>query len=55
MQEMESISYHVAKGNIDKDLLFRIICSFLIENDYSEELKIEIVSAFAKGSDKEII
>jgi len=49
MEEMEAVSYHVAAGNIDKDLLLRIITSFLYEDDYPEELKLEIANAFAKG------
>lgn len=49
MEEMEAISYHVAAGNIDKDLLLKIITSFLFEDDYSEEVKLEIAIAFAKG------
>ena len=52
MEEMEAVSYHVAAGNIDKDLLLRIITSFLYEDDYPEELKLEIANAFAKGLGK---
>ncbi|HEY5590081.1 MAG TPA: type II toxin-antitoxin system death-on-curing family toxin [Paludibacter sp.] len=46
---METISYHVAAGNIDKDLLLEIITSILYEEDYSEELKLKLVSAFSKN------
>jgi len=46
---MESISYHVAAGNIDKDLLHEIITSILYEEDYSEELKIKLLDAFSKN------
>ncbi|MBZ0181955.1 MAG: type II toxin-antitoxin system death-on-curing family toxin [Melioribacteraceae bacterium] len=49
LTEMESISYHVAAGNINKELLLKIIKSFLFEDDYSEELKLEILEAFSKG------
>lgn len=51
LREMESISYHVAAGNIGKELLHRIITSFLYEDDYSEELKLELLEAFSKGID----
>jgi death-on-curing protein len=46
---METISYHVAAGNIDKDLLFEIITSILYEEDYSEELKLKLIEAFSKN------
>ncbi len=52
MEEMEAISYHVAAGNIDKELLQKVLTSFLYEDDYSEELKLELANAFAKGLDK---
>lgn len=49
MFRMETISYHVAAGNIDKDLLLEIITSILYEEDYSEELKLKLVCAFSKN------
>jgi death-on-curing protein len=49
MLRMESISYHVAAGNIDKELLYEIIISILYEDDYSEELKLKLVDAFSKN------
>jgi len=43
LRDMENISYHLAAGRIDKDLLQRIIKSFLDgENDFNEALKLEI-------------
>ena len=42
IQEMENISYHVAAGRINKDLLFEIICSIINEIEFSEELKLKI-------------
>lgn len=43
LHEMENISYHLAAGRIEKDLLCRIIHSFLeCERDFDEELKIDI-------------
>jgi len=47
---MESISLHVAAGNIDKDLLHEIIKSILYEEDFSEELKLKLLDAFSKNS-----
>lgn len=46
---METISYHLAAGNIDKDLLLEIITSILYEEDYSEELKLKLMEAFSKN------
>ena len=46
LHEMENISYHLAAGRIDKDLLTEIIHSFLEnENDFCEELKLKILLA----------
>ncbi|MEI6694755.1 MAG: type II toxin-antitoxin system death-on-curing family toxin [Bacteroidota bacterium] len=50
LYRMESISYHVAAGNIDKILLHEIITSILYEDDYSESLKLKIFDAFSKNS-----
>ena len=46
LREMENISYHLAAGRIDKDLLSDIIHSFLEnESDFSEELKLKLLIA----------
>lgn len=45
MQCMEAIIYHVAAGRIDKELLQRIITSFMANEDYPEDLKLEIIHA----------
>jgi death-on-curing protein len=43
---MENISYHLAAGRIDKELLTEIIHSFLEnEEDFCEELKLKILNA----------
>lgn len=48
LRDMENISYHLAAGRIDKDLLQRIIKSFLDgENDFNEDLKFEIFMLIA--------
>lgn len=42
--EMENISYHVAAGKINKNLLYRIIKSILEDNfNLNEELKLDII------------
>jgi death-on-curing protein len=43
---METISYHVAAGNIDKVLLHEIMTSILYEEDFCEELKMKLIIAF---------
>lgn len=46
LHEMENISYHLAAGRIEEDLLCRIIHSILEnETDFSEELKLDILSS----------
>lgn len=50
LYKMESISYHVAAGNIDKILLHEIITSILYEDDYCESLKLKLFEAFSKNS-----
>ena len=41
LREMENISFHLAAGRIDKELLTAIIHSFLEgENDFCEDLKL---------------
>jgi death-on-curing protein len=47
IREMENISYHVASGAIDKDLLYEIICSIIIEPEINEELKLKIYEAIS--------
>ena len=49
MRQLESIVYHVAASNINKELLLRIVNSFMDGQDYDEELKIEIANAMSKG------
>lgn len=51
MEEMENISYHLAAGRIEKDLLQKLVHSFLEgESDFSEEIKLEYLMASADGS-----
>lgn len=44
---MENISYHVAAGNIDKDLLREIITAHLEEDEENESLKLKILNAIS--------
>lgn len=44
-QEMENYSIHVASGAIDKELLHRIITSIIYEDDYPEDLKLDIANS----------
>ncbi|MDF9830153.1 type II toxin-antitoxin system death-on-curing family toxin [Parabacteroides sp. PF5-6] len=46
LREMENISYHLAAGRIEKELLAEIIHSFLEnEEDFCEELKLKLLLA----------
>ena len=50
MEEMENISYHLAAGRIEKELLNKLVHSFLDgEDDFNEELKFEYLLASADG------
>jgi len=46
--EMENISYHVAAGKIDRELLHEIICAFLNEESDNESLKLKIFNAISE-------
>lgn len=48
--EMENIAVSVADNVIDKDLLLEIVTSIINEEDYSEELKLKIISKLEQGS-----
>lgn len=47
IREMENISYHVAAGSIDKDLLREIITAHLEEDEENEALKLKILNAIS--------
>lgn len=47
LREMENISYHVAAGNIDKELLLEIITAHLMEEEDDESLKLIILNAIS--------
>jgi len=48
IREMENISYHVAAGNIDKDLLLEVIIAHLQEDSENEALKLKILHAISR-------
>ncbi len=48
LREMENISYHVAAGNIDKELLGEVITAVVNGDMDSEELKLKIFEAISK-------
>jgi len=47
LREMENISYHVAAGNISKELLGEIMEVFLAEEMDDESLKLKILNAIS--------
>lgn len=50
LAEMENISYHLAAGRIEKELLDRLIHSILDgEDDFEESLKMEYLLAIENG------
>ncbi len=49
LSDMEAYIWHVAAGNIDKDLLGKIIHSVINHEDMDEETKIEVIHAMEKS------
>lgn len=49
LHEMENISYHVAAGNIDKELLLEVISAHLMGEANNEALKLKIFQAISGG------
>ncbi|BCG63325.1 MAG: death on curing protein [Methyloprofundus sp.] len=47
LYDMENISYHVAAGYIDKELLHEIITAFIAEESDDESLKLKIYNAIS--------
>lgn len=44
MRDMENIAVDVADNVIDRELLYEIINSFIYEDDFSDELKLKIIT-----------
>lgn len=49
LRDMENISYHVAAGSINKDLLHEVITTLLAEEMDNESLKLKIFNAISGG------
>ena len=49
IQRMESITYHIAAGNIDDNLLSKVLKCIISRKDYDEELKYELCDAFSRN------
>jgi len=47
IKEMENIAVHVADNKISKDLLYKIIVSIVYDNEYTEELQLDIINAIS--------
>ncbi|MBP1673663.1 MAG: death-on-curing family protein [Bacteroidetes bacterium] len=52
IREMENISYHVASGAIDKDLLFEVINSIINEPEINEEIKLKLFEAISNNENE---
>jgi len=52
IREMENISYHVAAGNIDKDLLHEIISAVISGDLNNEGLKLKILNAISRDENE---
>lgn len=48
IREMENISYHLAAGSIDKNLLKEVITAILNEDENNEDLKLKIIDAITE-------
>ena len=48
IQEMENISYQIASGKINKELLKEIIISLINEPEFSESLRLKILNAISE-------
>lgn len=52
IREMENIAVDVADNRIGKDLLQEIVTSLIYETEYSDDLKMKIINAKAKGQNE---
>ena len=53
LYKMETISYHLAAGRIDKEFLHDIIDSLVYEEDYSEEIKLKLLNCITDNKNNE--
>lgn len=49
MLQMENIVVALAEGSISKDLLHRVTISLIEEDDFSDELKLDLANAMSHG------
>ncbi len=54
LYKMETISYHVAASRIEKELLRDIIDSIIYEEDYSEEIKLRLLSCMSDNENNKL-
>ncbi len=54
LYKMETISYHVAASRIEKELLRDIIDSIIYEEDYSEEIKLQLLSCMSEDENNKL-
>jgi len=54
LYKMETISYHVAASRIEKELLRDIIDSIIYEEDYSEEIKLRLLSCMSANENNKL-
>ena len=50
---METISYHLAAGRIEKDFLRDLIESIIYKDDYSEEIKLKLIHCISDETNNE--
>lgn len=48
MQEMENIAVHVADNKVDKDLLHEILSELIYSSEFSETLRLKLITALMK-------
>ena len=53
LYKMETISYHLAAGRIEKDFLREIIDSLVYEEDFSEEIKLKLIHCISDENNNE--
>ncbi len=53
LYKMETISYHLAAGRIDKDFLREIIDSIVYEEDFSEAIKLRLIHCMSEKINNE--
>lgn len=52
VQEMENIVVWLAEGKISKELLLKLVTSLIVDDEYPEALKLELVEALDMGCEQ---